>query len=150
MTGFVKLFQSILGSSIWAGPDYELRVWIAMLVLKDRHHIVRMSVAGLANVARVTVEQCRTALKKFTEPDPDSTSKEYEGRKIKELPEGGWLVLNGEKYAKMLSLEERREYNRIKQAEYRKMKKEIGRKAQAEGATQAVVEALENAKKPKV
>lgn len=125
MTGYVKLFQSILGSSIWAGPDAELRVWIAILALKDRTHVVRISPPGLATIARVSLEQCRAALEKFRSPDMDSTSKDYDGRKIEELPEGGFLVLNGAKYARMLSLEERREYQRIKQAEYRQRDNEL-------------------------
>lgn len=125
MTGYVKLFGSILGSSVWAGPDSELRVWIAILALKGRDHVVRISVPGLATVARVSLEECRTALAKFKAPDLDSTSPEYEGRKIRDLPTGGWLVLNGAKYAKMLSLEDRREYQRIKQAEYR-ARKDLG------------------------
>jgi hypothetical protein len=119
MTGYVKIFQSILGSSIWHGKDSDLRVWIAMLVLKGQDHIVRTSVLGLANLARVSPELCREALERFLSPDPDSTSKEHEGRKITALPEGGWLVLNGDKYAKMLSYESRKEYNRQKMAEWR-------------------------------
>lgn len=138
MTTFVKLFQSILGSSIWAGDDASLRVWIALLVLKDRHHVVRISVVGLANIARVNVEQCKAALDKFRSPDPDSTSKEFEGRKIEDLPEGGWMILNGQKYAEMLSYEERKEYWRQKQAEYRKRNKSIKNDAKRDGARQAI------------
>lgn len=142
MTGYCKVFQSILGSSIWAASDWELRTWIAMLVLKDRTHVVKMSVVGLANVARVTVEQCKEALEKFKAPDPDSTSKAHEGRKIEELEEGGWLVLNGEVYAKMLSYEERREYNRQKMEEHRKRKKIVKHEGACSGAQQAVREGL--------
>ena len=44
--------------------------------------------------------------------------KEFDGRRIKEV-DGGWLILNGEKYAALLSNEERRIYNSAKQREYR-------------------------------
>lgn len=142
VTGYCKVFQSILGSSIWAATDAELRTWIAMLVLKDRNHIVKMSVVGLANIARVTVEQCREALEKFKAPDPESTNKANEGRKIRELPEGGWIVLNGEYYAKMLSYEERREYNKQKQAEYRKRRKDVVDSGAKAGAVAAINEGL--------
>lgn len=138
MTGYVKLFQSILGSSIWAAEDWELRVWIALLVLKDRGHVVKMSVPGLANIARVTLDQCRQALRKFREPDGESSDKQFEGRKIRELEDGGWLILNGERYARMLSYDERREYNRQKQAEYRRRKKELRVGAQKDGARTAM------------
>ena len=126
MTGYCKIFQSILGSSIWASDDASLRVWIALLVLKDRNHHVRVSIPGLANIARVSVEECRKSIEKFKAPDPDSTSREHEGRRIEELPEGGWFVLNGEKYRKMLNQDERREYQRQKQREYRVSKKTGG------------------------
>lgn len=144
MSTFVKLFQSILGSSIWAADDASLRVWIALLVLKDRHHVVRISVVGLANIARVSVEQCKQALEKFRAPDPDSTSKEFEGRKIEDLPEGGWLILNGQKYADMLSYEERKEYWRQKQAEYRKRNKSLKETARRDGARQAIHEGFDS------
>ncbi len=142
MTGYVKLFQSILGSSIWAGPDPELRVWIAILALKNRQHVVRISPPGLATIARVDLEACRRALDKFRAPDPDSTSKEFKGRKIEDLPEGGYLVLNGAKYAAMLSLEERREYQRTKQAEYRKRRKTNHDEAVSFGAQEAIKDGL--------
>lgn len=123
VNGYVKLFQSILGSSIWAGTDADLRVWIAMLVLKDRHHVVRLSLPGLANIARVSLQDCAAAIIKFQQPDKYSTSTEFEGRKIQELGQGGWLVLNGQKYADMLSYDQRLEYQRVKQAEYRARRK---------------------------
>jgi hypothetical protein len=148
MTGYCKLFQSILGSSIWFGTEAELRTWIAMLVLKDRDHVVKMSARGLANIARVTPDECRAALAKFQEPDPDSTNKANEGRKIRQLEEGGWLVLNGEYYARLLSWDERKEYNRIKQQEYRDKKKAFEKhrkRARVDGSTKAVVEAVSEA-----
>lgn len=118
--GYVKLFQSILGSSVWVGPDAPLRVWITMLVLKNKEHeVVGISVPGLANLAKVSLEECQSALVQFKSPDPMSTSKEYDGRKIEDLPDGGWLILNGEKYAQMLSHEERKAYQRQKMKEYR-------------------------------
>jgi hypothetical protein len=144
MTGYVKIFQSLLGSSIWAGPDPDLRVWIAILVLKDRDHVVRISVPGLATIARVELEQCRGALERFRSPDPDSTSKEYEGRKIQDLDQGGFLVLNGEKYKKMLSREDRLEYQRRKQSEYRKRRKGVGGDGAINGARMAIREGFEN------
>ncbi len=118
-----------------------------MLVLKDRHHVVKMSVVGLANIARVSVEQCRQALMGFEQPDLDSTDKQYEGRRIEALPDGGWRILNGERYAKMLSYTERREYNRMKQAEYRKRRKEIKNEADKEGGRDAIHDGLEDSRK---
>lgn len=48
--------------------------------------------------------------------------------------------MNGERYSKMLSYEERKEYNRAKQAEYRKRKKEVKEAGSIAGARTALKE----------
>ena len=118
MLTYVKLFNTILDSSVWLEENETRILWITMMAKADRDGIVRGSVPGLAHSARISVEGCRVALGKFLAPDPESTSKEYEGRRIEEV-KGGWRLLNHEKYRDLLSLAERREYNRRKQAEYR-------------------------------
>lgn len=121
--GYTKLFSDIVMSTIWREPDHVRIVWITMLALRDRWHTVQASIPGLADAARVTVEQCKEALQILSSPDPDSRSQEDEGRRIKKC-EGGWFLINGEKYRNRMSLDERREYNRIKQREYRAKAKE--------------------------
>lgn len=144
MAGYTKLFESIIRSSIWAEDSDTLRVWITMLALKDRHHIVDGTVESLARMAKVEEGVCERALAKFMGPDPRSRSKENEGRRVQVI-DNGWLILNGEKYAKMLSWEERREYNRIKQAEFRKRKKLLVDQAKGEGGYEAIKEGMEGA-----
>lgn len=119
--GYSKLFNEIVLSTIWHEPDHVRIVWITMLAIKDRWHKINSSVPGLASIARVSIEQCEEALKILSSPDIYSRSKENEGRRIAEC-DGGWVVLNGEKYRNKMSLDERREYNRIKQREYRSKK----------------------------
>lgn len=99
----------------------------------------------LGRVARVSAEDCSKALRKLSRPDPHSRSTEHEGRRIQEVP-GGWLILNGERYQKMLSYEERKEYNRQKQAEYRRRKKDLRTQAQCEGAQAAMVDGFKEDK----
>jgi hypothetical protein len=135
--GYTKLFSEIVASSIWEEDDKTRLVWITMLALKDRSHHVRGTPSYLARVARVTDDECQVALAKLSGPDPHSRSTEHEGRRISDVP-GGWVVLNGDRYQKMLSYEERREYNRQKQAEYRRRKKVIIRDGACAGAQQAI------------
>jgi hypothetical protein len=97
MAGWTKLFGSIVTSSIWCEDDKTLRVWIALLALSDRDGIVEGSVPGMANLCRLSVKEMRAALTKLAAPDLDSRSPEFEGRRIKAI-EGGWEVLNHEKY----------------------------------------------------
>ncbi len=58
-------------------------------------------------------------------PDPNSTSKEHDGRRIEIVP-GGWKVLNHEIYRTAMSAEYRKDYNARKQREYRSKKKAKG------------------------
>lgn len=141
--GYTKLFTEIVASSIWDEDDKTRLVWITMLALKDRNHFVRGTVNYLALASRVTVTECEAALAKLLNPDPKSRSTEHEGRRVREEP-GGWTVLNGEKYRNLLSVTERNEYNRVKQAEYRLRKKQLTKKAKQAGGTQAVVEIVKS------
>lgn len=122
--GYTKLFQEIVYSTIWQLPDPVRLVWITMLALKDENHEVRVSVPGLADAAKVSLQDCEKALKILMEPDQYSRTKDYGGRRIAET-DGGFCVLNGEKFRKQISKEERREY----QKNWLKKKREANRQA---------------------
>jgi len=114
MSGYTKLFGSILGSTIWREDSDTRIVWITMLALADADGIVEASVPGLAHFACVSTETAQSAIAKFLAPDPDSRSPEYEGRRIEKV-EGGWLLLNYEKYMYKLSVDDRKERDRLRQ-----------------------------------
>jgi hypothetical protein len=108
---FTKLFSSITESTVWYEPDSTRLVWITMLAMSDRQGRVWASVPGLAGRARVSLESAREALKCFLSPDPDSRTKEYEGRRIEEI-DGGWRLLNHAKYRELRDEEARKQYQR--------------------------------------
>jgi hypothetical protein len=116
--GYTKLFNDLIFSTVWREADSVRLLWITMLALKDRHHRVNASVPGLADAAKISLEDCEEALNVLSSPDPYSRSTDFEGRRIDKC-EGGWLILNGEKYRNKMNLLDRREYQRIKQQEYR-------------------------------
>lgn len=118
MTGYTKLFGSILDSSIWRESKETRLVWITMLAMCDRDGTVSAAVPGLADRAKVSLEECLAALKTLSEPDPWSRSADHEGRRIQAV-DGGWKIINHEKYRNKMSLEDRREYYRKKKQEYR-------------------------------
>lgn len=68
-----------------------------MLAMADRQGRVWASIPGLANRARISVDDCRAAIKFFMAPDVDSRTKDHEGRRIEEI-DGGWKLLNHAKY----------------------------------------------------
>jgi len=119
MTGYTKLFSSIIASTIWRANDKTRIVWITMLAMADQFGIVEASVPGLADMARVTTDECRSALSALSDPDKDSRSKEQDGRRVEEV-DGGWRLINHGKYRDKMSRDERREYQRLYQRSYRK------------------------------
>lgn len=119
MSGFTKLFSAITSSSIWNEDDATRIVWITMLAMADSGGMVYASVGGLAHTARVSRDMCERALETLQEPDADSRSPEFEGRRI-EKRDGGFLLLNYAKYREARSEDERRLYMREYMKEYRK------------------------------
>ena len=55
------------------------------------------SIPGLANRAIIPVESARDAIARFLAPDLDSRTPDNEGRRIEPI-DGGWRLLNHEKY----------------------------------------------------
>lgn len=95
MAGFTKLFADIVHSTVWREDVHTKIVWITMLAMSDRHGQVMSSLPGLADSAKVTLNQCIHALSILSAPDQYSRTKEYEGRRISDI-DGGWLLLNYE------------------------------------------------------
>ena len=119
---FTKLFAGITESTLWCEPDRTRLVWITMLAMADQYGRVWGSVPGLANRARVPLEDARTAIAAFLAPDPDSRTKDHEGRRIEDI-DGGWRLLNHAKYRELRSDDDRREQNRLAQARRRAKEK---------------------------
>lgn len=105
---YVKLFSSILDSTIWAeGPETRI-VWITMLAMADKDGDVRCSPSGLARRANVTPEAAHAAVEQLLAPDADSATPDHEGRRI-EAQDGGWHILNYVKYRQIQDREARKE-----------------------------------------
>lgn len=118
MAGYTKLFADIVTSTIWSAPNDQRVLWITLLALKGQDNICRATVPALARMCDLTLENCEKYLGLFQEPDKYSRSQEHEGRRIRAV-DGGWFILNGEKYQHLLGKEERKEYNRQKTARFR-------------------------------
>lgn len=140
MKGYTKLFRSLIYSSIWQEPVETKVIWITMLAMKDADGKVLCSVPFLAKSAGVSIEQCHAALEKFKGPDPYSSTKTKEGRRIEDI-EGGWFVINHFKYMDEMSLEDRRAYWALKKREARARKSALSRKIRKrENETMARIE----------
>lgn len=113
-SGFTLLWSKILDSSVWMEDKDTRLVWITMLAMKDWEGKVIASPKALAHRARVEPKECEKALKVLLSPDPDSSSQEFQGRRIKEI-QGGWYVLNHEKYRYSTAESQRQRWRENKQ-----------------------------------
>jgi hypothetical protein len=118
MSGYTKLFSSILASTIWQESKETKIIWITMLAASNKDGLVEASVPGLAHMAKLTIPETEDALRVLESPDPYSRTPAFEGRRIQKS-KGGWQILNHDKYREQMSAAERKEYNRIKQQESR-------------------------------
>ena len=100
MSGYTKLFSSILDSTVWLEDLHVKVTWITLLAMADKNGVIEASIPGLARRAGVTIEQCEEALEKFKSPDSYSKNPDFEGRRIGDTP-GGWQLLNHAYYKKL-------------------------------------------------
>lgn len=115
---FVKLFTSILDSTVWHEPEKTRIVWITLLAMSDRNGDVSSSILGLASRARVDINSVHDALNTFLSADLHSRTKDFEGRRIEEI-DGGWHLLNYEKYRQRDNPEYLREKSAERQRRFR-------------------------------
>jgi hypothetical protein len=112
MSSFVKLYGSIIRSTVWQQPASTKLVWVTMLILADCHGKVEASIPGLAATAGVTLDECEAALLCFSSTDRYSTSKTDEGRRIREC-DGGWFIINHQHYRELRTEKQIKDAQRI-------------------------------------
>jgi hypothetical protein len=118
---YSKLFRQILDSTIWQEDMETKLVFVTMIADCDRFGRVLMSIPGLAKRAGVSLTGCEKALGILLAPDPYSRTKDREGRRIEEI-DGGWRLLNHEKYRALRDEEAQRERHARNQAAYLRRK----------------------------
>ena len=104
---YVKIFGSILHSSIWDEDSDTCKLWITMLAMADPGGVVHASLGGLAHEARLTRGVCERCLGVLEGPDLDSKNQDWGGRRAERV-DGGWVILNYEKYREIRTAEQLR------------------------------------------
>ena len=98
-----KLFTKILDSSIWMESKDTRLVFLTFLAAMDEDGFVRMaSVANVAHRARVEPEFAAEAVRILESPDPHSSDPDNDGRRIERV-DGGWIVMNSQKYRALVT-----------------------------------------------
>jgi hypothetical protein len=123
MAGWTKLYSSIIHSTVWREDDHVRLVWITLLAMCDKNGDVESSIPGLADAARVSIDNCIDALDKLRLPDKFSRSVEFDGRRICDI-DGGWCVLNYKKYRGQITADKIKEQTRERVAKYRAKQKQ--------------------------
>lgn len=121
-----KLFKSLYEGSL-RGKSHEILVFTNMIGSKDKNHCVDKTQLAIAQEVGLTEEEVKEAILNLEAPDPRSRTPDNDGRRIERLNDHrdwGWIVLNGEKYKRIQSEEDRREANKIYQATHRARKSE--------------------------
>jgi len=123
MNTWAPLWNGIVDSSIWDEPDYVIKVFVTMMALKDADHVVRLTAYQIGKRSKKDEREVLDALKILSSPDTKRLEKQaHDGRRIMAVEEG-WLILNGEKYRAMVSLEMKRARNRRAQKAWRERQK---------------------------
>lgn len=130
-----RLFHEIIHSSIWDEDNETRLVWVTMLAMADAGGVVRSSLPGLAHAARVPIAQTAESIRRFTAPDPYSRSKDFEGRRIEEC-DGGFRILNFQKYHSIRNEDERRQKDAERQRRHRAAQKDAENPPETETVTE--------------
>lgn len=142
MNTWTPLWSGIVDSSLWEEDGDVVKVFMTMLATKDSDHICRLDAYKIHKKCNIDELKVVDILKILASPDKRrKVPQEFEGRRIK-MVEDGWLVLNGEKYRKMVSDEMRKARLRKAQTTYRE-KQRLARGTPLKGE-EAAVKALNN------
>lgn len=118
---YVKLHDSIFGSSIME-QDIEIRyIWMCLLAIADGDGFVDETIPALARRFNVSEKIMAEAINVFLSPDPQSRTPDNDGRRIEPIRETyGWHIINYQKYKDIRDYESRTEYMREYMRKYRK------------------------------
>lgn len=118
---YVKVFSSMLDSSVWQYDNATRIVWITLLLMADREGHVFASLPGIAHRARVNLQDAETALRTLAQPDPHDQSGEHDGRRIVSA-KGGLRIVNYRHYRSLADADVRRQQTRDRVRKHRETK----------------------------
>jgi hypothetical protein len=95
--GFTKLDEGILQSSIMMEDPATFKIWIGLLASCGPDGIAKVSSVFLSSVCHLSLGITDKALEILEKPDPRSRGLAEEGRRIKRV-DGGYFVINYGKY----------------------------------------------------
>ena len=133
-----KSFESMYdGSMVGAGVNV-FAVW-NYVIAKTRRGVIELNPRLLAFILGGTEKEIRGGIEFLCSPDPESRSKVDNGCRLVKDGEFQYRVVNWETYNGIRNEVDRREYNRVKQAEYRAVQqKRLNKGTPTKGESEAV------------
>lgn len=95
--GFTKLDSGIVQSSIMLEDSDTFKAWIVFLAACESDGIARVSPVYISSICHFDIEKTMDIINKLESPDPLSRSINDDGRRIKRV-DGGYFVINYQKY----------------------------------------------------
>ena len=107
--------------------------WLFMTMLSqtNKDHLCYGTVESWAALANLSLEETKQAMAVLTSPDPRSSSKAEEGRRVLPRPGNRWFIVNHALYAAKNPSEQRRAIKQAKERE--KKRKQRAKKQDSEG-----------------
>lgn len=118
---FGKHFASMYEGSMYGAGIAVFAVW-GYVIANCNKGSVELNPRKLADTLGGTVEEVVSAIQFLERPDGSSRFKAYDGRRLVKEGEFQFRVPSWEHYRLIRNEDERREYNRKKQAQYRAQK----------------------------
>ena len=116
---YVKLFETLLNSSIMESDLHVRWVWIVLLLMADREGMVVATDIAISRRANLSLEETQEALHFLQQPDPNSTTPDLDGQRIITEGPNTWWLVNYLKYRELKDKDQQREATRRRVARHR-------------------------------
>lgn len=113
-----KHFESMYEGSMYGAGVAVFAVW-GYVIAHTRKSRVELNPKKLSDTLGGTISEIESAIKFLMSPDKNSRHNEHEGRRLIKEGEFQYFLPSWAAYQQIRNADERREYNRMKQAEYR-------------------------------
>jgi hypothetical protein len=100
MSGYTHVFGSIYDGTLYGRWPMAV-VWVSLLPLADRYGRVNLSLEAIAGRTGWPLELLKLGIAQLCEPDPESSSRAQEGRRLVPLNPSrnwGWQIVNHSLY----------------------------------------------------
>ena len=128
-----KLFDQTFTGSMMGKGTAVFAVWAYCIANASRTGRVELNPKLISTLLGASEKEIIRVLEYLTAPDPDSRTKEHDGRRLLRVGQYDYDIPNYPKYRAIRNEEERREYNRQKMAESRARKRDEPSKGNGQG-----------------